>query len=730
MCCQGGTIKALLVYNKGQAEPIHSGRQAGMRAIGKRLFSWVIIYVGTLVFLLPCSVGAQEDENNQQEEEDSQSEEDIEVELFFSTPDTVISATRHSMPLSESPSAVTVITKEEIEASGARSLPEVLRLVPNMDVQVINSLSYSIGIRSGTSTNSDNLLLLVDGRDTTLELFGFPSYRMHHFSMDDVERIEVIRGPGSALYGANAYSGVIHVFTRQPGQGPTAHASLRGGQNGLLELDGGASHKFGSFSLAGNIGLVRENLWTNRNANGIRLLRGHLHSKIEISTDMNLWLETGGFDSSGAFFFNLGEINLERVTGVHGRARFEYKDFEIEAIYDRFKFDGDFSLNLYYQEFDLVLAEIPHLSGLNDKVVVLAQQAFTVFHNRFTCGAEFVYNHYYFGLMLDPDQDEKRFGVYAQDEIDLSAMINDLTEAEIPKLLITLGLRFDYNTFSEWELSPRAALVFKPADQHSIRIGYAHAFLKPTFFESSLHVRLDDINDLGFETLDFSNENLRNETIDSIEAGYQADLLESRLQLRLDFAYNWYRNRIDLEVDFDKMDYVNGLPDINGPGIGSINDNDGQQGHVVEMQIVGRPLENFRLFFQAGYRQIFNSTTQAFADSEPVWLFGAGASLSNADGWNASVLGFYTGSHYSYVPSHLTLMSEPQPHWIPAAFLLNARIARKFVVESGKLSIGIEAFNLVGHRYREVGGAKMPGRADYGGERLGRRIVFFLEGEI
>ena len=154
-------------------------------------------------------------------------EEELEMELFFSPAETVTSAARHAQPLEHSPSAITVLTREDIRTSGARTIPELLRLVPGMDINVVTPFWYSVGIRGGTIQSGDNVVLMVDGRDMTAEFLGVPLWSALPVSLDEVERIEVIRGPGSSLYGANAYAGVVHVITTPTGSGPRAQASMR-----------------------------------------------------------------------------------------------------------------------------------------------------------------------------------------------------------------------------------------------------------------------------------------------------------------------------------------------------------------------------------------------------------------------------------------------------------------------------------------------------------------------
>ncbi|MFC1655206.1 TonB-dependent receptor, partial [Myxococcota bacterium] len=182
----------------------------------------------------------------------AQEDEELEMELFFTPAETVTSAARHAQPLQHSPSAITVFTKEDIQASGARTLPDLLRLVPGMDINIISPTWYSVGVRGGTVQMGDAVLLLVDGRDLTAEFLGAPLWSILPCSMDDIERVEVIRGPGSSLYGANAYAGVVNVTTIPAGGGRRAQASVRGGERGVQEVSVRATESFGPLAVGIN----------------------------------------------------------------------------------------------------------------------------------------------------------------------------------------------------------------------------------------------------------------------------------------------------------------------------------------------------------------------------------------------------------------------------------------------------------------------------------------------
>jgi iron complex outermembrane receptor protein len=127
----------------------------------------------------------------------------------------VTSVSKRPEPLSRAAAAVFVITGEDIRRSGATSLPEVLRLAPNLDVQRVNSVDYAISARGFNGFEPSNkLLVLIDGRSIYSSLHSGVFWDAHDVALEDIERIEVISGPGGALYGSNAMNGVINIVTR------------------------------------------------------------------------------------------------------------------------------------------------------------------------------------------------------------------------------------------------------------------------------------------------------------------------------------------------------------------------------------------------------------------------------------------------------------------------------------------------------------------------------------
>src|SRR5437762_12189923 len=146
----------------------------------------------------------------------------------------ITSVSRHAERLSDAPASVFVITAEDIRRSGATSLPEALRIAPNLEVARVNANSYSISARGFNNTAGNKLLVLIDGRAVYTPLFSGVFWDVQDVVLEDVERIEVISGPGATLWGANAVNGVINIITKASGDT----------QGALLTLGGGRASRF------------------------------------------------------------------------------------------------------------------------------------------------------------------------------------------------------------------------------------------------------------------------------------------------------------------------------------------------------------------------------------------------------------------------------------------------------------------------------------------------------
>ncbi len=126
----------------------------------------------------------------------------------------VLSASKKAEPVANAPAAVYVVTNEDIIRSGVTTIPDALRMVPGMQIARSDSNSWAISIRGFNNGLANKLLVLVDGRTIYNPVFGGVLWEAHNVMLEDVERIEVVRGPGGALWGANAVNGVINIITK------------------------------------------------------------------------------------------------------------------------------------------------------------------------------------------------------------------------------------------------------------------------------------------------------------------------------------------------------------------------------------------------------------------------------------------------------------------------------------------------------------------------------------
>src|SRR5579885_1309538 len=145
----------------------------------------------------------------------------------------VTSVTKHTQKVGDSAAAIFVITQEDIRRSGATSIPDALRMVPGVEVAQIDQNKWAIASRGFNGRFDDKLLVLIDGRSVYTPLFSGVYWNIEDVVLEDVDRIEVIRGPGATLWGANAVNGVINIITK----------SSRETQGGLALAGGGQGEK-------------------------------------------------------------------------------------------------------------------------------------------------------------------------------------------------------------------------------------------------------------------------------------------------------------------------------------------------------------------------------------------------------------------------------------------------------------------------------------------------------
>ncbi len=141
---------------------------------------------------------------------------DIQDDIRFLQEETVSIAVQHEQPISEAPSNLYVITDEDIRKSGAIDLPTVLRRVPGMEVIQMAGADFNVSVRGNIQLRANKLLVMVDGRSIYLDVQGEVLWKAIPVTLPEIKRIEVLKGPASALYGLNAFDSIINIITKSP----------------------------------------------------------------------------------------------------------------------------------------------------------------------------------------------------------------------------------------------------------------------------------------------------------------------------------------------------------------------------------------------------------------------------------------------------------------------------------------------------------------------------------
>ena len=197
-----------------------SGRQRGAR---------FIVAVSAVLAAVPSAAfDADAPGGNPDELLDMSLEELLDVEIT--------SVSKRSQSLSTAPAAVFVISQQDMRRSGAQTIPDALRMVPGMNVAQIDGNKWAVTARGFNGRYAAKLLVLIDGRSIYTPLFSGVWWDVQDISLDSIERIEVIRGPGATLWGANAVNGIINIITKSAAETHGGLASVGVGTEGGNEV--------------------------------------------------------------------------------------------------------------------------------------------------------------------------------------------------------------------------------------------------------------------------------------------------------------------------------------------------------------------------------------------------------------------------------------------------------------------------------------------------------------
>jgi len=660
----------------------------------------------------------------------------------------VESAARHKQEIGMSPSAITVITREDIEASGANGFADLLRLVPGMEVVITSPSFSSVSTRLDWTFENKNFLVLIDGREANIELLGYTFFELQPVSIEDIERIEVIRGPGSSLYGANAFVGVISITTLAVPEETSAWMKATGGEAGLTMMGARASTRIGPLGISLSAGGTYMGNFTDSHRLGKEQWKIRSALDYRLSDSRRLALDAGFADGKGPVATTAGTIHIH-VPSLYLRAAYESDELKAQIFWNFFDLDGEIRVPLEFNrvllaEFAPVTATGHTVDGeiqwtpprLFDSLLIITGGGGRVSYVE----SENLLDGESFSDISSPDYHkpgithwEGRVGAFAHLEF-----------APTDWVTVTGGLRFDYNNITGEFLSPRLAAVFRPAEGQFIRTGVARSFRKPAFYETSLHINVEfpDESPLTgngqtefqeFMTRVVGNRSVEPDEIVSFEIGYLGQFLDGRLTLNVDLYCNINRGRIVFMQDI-VADATTGLPDL-GRSSFFFNNMDSNQ-YIFGGELTVRYHLSRQVSFLAwwSHRQVFQGATD-YGRFNPKNTMAAGGRFRSDSGLVGSLYAFSRSEILDRTVENPAGILEPvlQDHMDNCVLLLSKLGWRIPVGDGFDLEAGVKLFLPISFgspyfRYRERGGGTSLTGKNYGGEELARVVTTYLQG--
>ena len=361
----------------------------------------------------------------------------------------VTSVSRQEEKLGNAAASLYVISATDIRRSGARSLPEALRLAPNLEVARVDARNYAISARGFNNPFANKLLVLIDGRSVYSPFFSAVFWDAQSVVMEDIERIEVISGPGSTIWGVNAVNGVINIITRNAKDSQGALLSVAASRG-----EGDASVRFGG-KLSSN-GYYRAYAQAmaapdTDNEQGANTFTGMQRRQAGFRADWDL--EHGSIALSGdAYQANLGQFNTRdiRLSGANMVGRYmrqmaDGEDLRLQLVLDHTERNQP---NAYVDRLDTAELEGQHDIKLGS--------------HKLSWGGGYRYsrddNTPGPGFGFWPYQRSMHWGnLFAQDELALSS-----------SLRVTGGVKVEHNTYTGAEVLPTLRLAWSPDGEQSV----------------------------------------------------------------------------------------------------------------------------------------------------------------------------------------------------------------------------------------------------------------------
>ncbi len=481
----------------------------------------------------------------------------------------VVTASKVEQQLINAPAAVSVIGAQTLASKPASDYATLFRAVPGVNVTQTSARDINITSRGATSTLSTSQLALIDGRSMYLDFFGFIAWDFMPVNFNEVKQIEVIRGPASAVWGANAMSGVVNVITKSPRE--LAGTSVAMGFGTFdREVGGNGAETGGLWYVNGYHAQAINDRWSYKLSGGFYASDSFARPTGTIDNAFrtpfpafgNKGTDQPKFDARVDYDFGDGQSRFTMAGGYAGTTGIIHTGigpFRLEKGSNLQYFKSDYSRGAFKAKFftNILDGDAPALLAVgtdgqpikfffNTKTYDVDISNVQAIGTRHVLSYGGNVRHNAFDLSIAPGGDSRNEqGVYLQDEIFLS-----------DKFRWLIGARVDhFDVLEDVVFSPRTTLMFKPRPAHTFRVSYNKAYRAPSLINNFLDVRVLNQMDLGlinpalagraytFPVLAQGHDTLVEQTLTAYEVGYSG-IVNNRVSLNLSWYYNDMKNDV------------------------------------------------------------------------------------------------------------------------------------------------------------------------------------------
>jgi iron complex outermembrane receptor protein len=459
----------------------------------------------------------------------------------------VTSVSKKEQKTSQAATAVFVISQEDIRHSGALNIPDLLRMVPGLDVAQIDDGKWAISARGFNGQYSYNLLVLIDGRTVYTPIFAGVFWDSQNVPLDSIERIEVIRGPGAAVWGSNAVNGVINIITKSADntQGGSLTAGAGNASTGPEAIRyGGKDRNLGAYRVYAE-GFQYNALPTLAGLDGQddwRLVHGGFRTDSTLSAKDSLTTEGDVYQGNAGELSSV-PISLAPPETATVALRDRYSGWNLLTRWKRtFSPRSETSLQVYFDR-----------SLRGDSTYDIGLNTFDIdFQHHIVWGArqDIVWG---LGYRVSSDATIPTLRISFTPQNRRTQLFSSFVQDEIvirpDRLNLSLGARVEHNAYTGFDFQPSGRLVWTPNNKNMFWGAVSVADRIPSRIDTSIRVNyaaLPGPGNLPILVSFFGNPNEKNERLTAFEAGYR-NAWTSRFSLDSTVFYNRYRDLVSVE---------------------------------------------------------------------------------------------------------------------------------------------------------------------------------------